>query len=102
MIGRRRGVLAVDDAPVARVEDRVVDIGAAAALAHHFDGLVGEADRRISERQRKHALLRTRRPGDNARIVVDVEVGDAEARHRIDDAHHAVLEAGVAEALSGR
>jgi hypothetical protein len=41
--------------------------------------------------------LRTRRPGDNPRIVVDVEVGDAEARHRIDDPHHAVLETGVAK-----
>ncbi len=77
----------------------MVHIGAAAALLDHLDGLVGEAHRRIGQRQRQHALLRTRRPGDHARIVVDVEVGDAEARHRIDDAHHAVLHAGIGEAL---
>src|SRR5262249_62380336 len=95
--GRR--VLAVDDAPMASVKDRMVHIGAAAALSHHLDRLVGEADWRIGQREGQHALLRTRRPGDHAWIVVDIEVGDAEARHCLDDAHHTMLEAGIAEAF---
>jgi hypothetical protein len=74
-------------------------IGAAAALLDQLDRLVGKADRRVSEREREHALLRTRRPGHHARIIVDIEVCDAERRHRVANAHHAMLEAGIGEAL---
>src|SRR5680860_1542774 len=99
MIAGRVHVLAVDDAPMAGVEDRVVDVGAAAPLLDRLDGLVGEAHRRVGQRQGQHALLRTRRPGDHARIIVDVEIAHAEAGHGIADAHHAMLEASIGEAL---
>src|SRR6185312_17514143 len=77
----------------------MVHIGVAAALPHEIDRLVGEADRRIGQWQAENALLRTRCPGDHARTVVYAEVGDTEARSGVDDAHHPVLEAHVAEAL---
>ena len=51
VIGRRGHVLAVDDAPMARFQDRVVHIGMHPALPHCFDRLIGEADGRIGERQ---------------------------------------------------
>ncbi len=77
----------------------MVHVGIAAALLDHIDRRVGEAHRRVSEGQAQHALLRAGRPGDDAAVVVDVVVGDAEARHHVDDAHGPVLQAGIAEAL---
>src|SRR5262245_37088791 len=82
-----------------RFEGRMVHIGVAAGSLHKAERLVGEAYRRTGERQRPNTLLWSRRPGDAARIVVDVELGDTEARSGIDNPHHPMLEAGVAEAL---
>ena len=77
----------------------MVHICVTAALAHEIDRLFREADWCIGQWQAEDALLRTRPPGDYARIVVDAEVGDAEARRRIDEPHHPILEAALAKAL---
>ena len=74
-------------------------IGVAAALPHEIDRFFGEADWCIGQWQAEDALLRTRPPGDYPRIVVNAEVGDAEARRGIDEPHHPMLEAGIAKAL---
>jgi hypothetical protein len=42
--------------------------GSSASFPHHVDRLVGEAHRRVGQRQAENAFLRTRRPGDDARI----------------------------------
>jgi hypothetical protein len=59
VIDGHRHIPAVDDAPVTRLQSRMVYIGVAAALFHDIDRPVGETDRRIGQGQTENALLRT-------------------------------------------
>ena len=91
-------VLAVDDAPVAGLEDRVVGVAGDAGGADLGHEAVGEGHRCVGQRQAADAFLRAGGPGGDAGEVVDAEIGDTEGGDRVDQAEGAVGQAGVGEA----
>ncbi len=93
-------VPAIDDAPVAGLENGVMHVRVATAFRDHVDVLPAEAYRRIGQRQTQNALLRAGCPGHDGGIVVDTEVRDPEAGDGIDDAERTMGCAGVVEALN--
>ena len=54
-----------------------------------------KADGGIGQRQTKHAFLRARGPADDARILINREIRDAQGRHRIDQPQNAMPLAGI-------
>ncbi len=99
VIGTFFGVLAVDDAPVTGLHDRMVRIGIAARSPQRFDVAIGEADRCICQRQAQQTLLRARRPTDDTLIVIDFEILDAERGDGVYEAHRIMLDACIRKAL---